>query len=153
MEFPVTASSASSPDAAMMAGPEKLARFLETGDARVLDGVFSAGDVTILENFPPHVFSGQDGLAHWRALMTRHVSSIGDLRHTFGPPQDFALTDDVVHFTLPTHWKGLREGKPFAELGGWTFVQVREDGGWRIRSYGWAVISFEEADTPTPPEP
>lgn len=132
------------PDAAMMAAPEALARFLETADASFLDAVFSTGDVTILENFPPHVFTGQDGLAHWRELMTRHVGAIADLRHDFGSPRDFGLTGDVVHFTLPTHWTGVRDGQPFTELGGWTFVQVRDEGGWRIRSYGWAVISFEQ---------
>jgi hypothetical protein len=132
------------PDAAMLAAPEALARFLETADARLLDNVFSAGDVTILENFPPHVFNGQAGLAHWRALMTQHVGAIDDLRHDFGPPQDFGLNGDTVHFTLPTHWSGVRDGRDFKELGGWTFVQIREAGGWRIRSYGWAVISFEQ---------
>jgi hypothetical protein len=126
------------PDAQMMAAPEALARFLETADAALLDGVFSTGDVTILENFPPHVFNGQDGFAHWRKLMTRHVGAIAD------SPQDFGLTGDTVHFTLPTHWTGVRDGILFRELGGWTFVQVREGGGWRIRSYGWAVISFEQ---------
>lgn len=131
------------PDAEMMAAPQALARFLETADASHLDGVFSAGDVTILENFPPHIFTGQDGLAHWRALMSKHVSAIADLRHDFGAPQDFGLTGDTVHFTLPTHWTGVRDGVPFKELGGWSFLQVREAGGWRIRSYGWAVISFE----------
>jgi hypothetical protein len=130
------------PDAAMMAAPEALARFLETADASRLDGVFSTGDVTILENFPPHVFTGQDGLAHWRELMTRHVGAIADLRHDFGAPQDFGVTSEVVHFTLPTRWSGVHQGRPFTELGGWTFVQVREGGGWRIRSYGWAVIEF-----------
>lgn len=137
------------PDAAMMAAPEALARFLETGDQAILNGVFSAGEVTILENFPPHVFNGQSGFAQWRALMASHVGAIAELRHTFGPPQDFGLAGDVVHFTLPTHWTGVRDGAPFKELGGWTFVQAREGGGWRIRSYGWAVISFEQ----TPPAP
>ena len=131
------------PDEAMMAAPEALARFLETGDATLLDCVFSDGEVTILENFPPHVFNGQAGLAEWKALMARHVGAIDQLRHTFEPPQDFGLTGDTVHFTLPTHWTGVRDGVPFKELGGWTFVQIREAGGWRIRSYGWAVISFE----------
>ncbi|WP_354068956.1 hypothetical protein [Caulobacter sp. 1776] len=131
------------PDAAMMVAPEALARFLETADGSHLDHVFSTGDITILENFPPHVFTGQAGLAHWRALMASHVGAIADLRHAFGPPQDFGLTDDIVHFTLPTHWTGVRDGVSFKELGGWTFVQAREAGGWRIRSYGWAVISFE----------
>ncbi|AYV48061.1 hypothetical protein CFHF_24195 [Caulobacter flavus] len=137
---------ASTPDAAMMAAPEALARFLETLDARLLDGVFSAGEVTILENFAPHVFLGQEGLARWRGIMTGHVGAIGELRHEFGAPQDFALTDEIVYFTLPTHWTGVRDGRRFEELGGWSFVQAREDGGWRVRSYGWAVVSFDWLD-------
>jgi hypothetical protein len=128
----------------MMAGPKALARFLETGDPDVLEGVFSGGEVTILENFAPHVFSGQDGLAHWRDLMARHVGAIGDLRHAFGAPQDFARTGDLVYFSLPTRWTGVRDGKPFDEHGGWSFVQVFEDGRWRIRSYGWSVVSFAQ---------
>ncbi|MBO9708533.1 MAG: hypothetical protein J7521_09995 [Caulobacter sp.] len=141
--------SPAAPDAAMMAAPEALARFLETGDESRLDGVFSAGAVTILENFPPYVFEGQQGLAHWRAQMVNHVGAISDLRHGFGTPQDFGAADDVVHFTLPTRWTGVRDGRWFDELGGWTFVQVREAGAWRIRSYGWAVVSFAW-ETPAP---
>lgn len=135
-------SDVAAPDAAMMAGPEALARFLETADESVVHGVFSTGDVTILENFPPHVFTGQAGLDHWRGLMARHVGAISDLRHTFGPPQDFVRTGDTAYFSLPTRWTGVRDGKPFDEHGGWSFVLVLEDGAWRIRSYGWSVTSF-----------
>jgi hypothetical protein len=135
---------AAGPDADMMAGPQALARFLETADQGVLDGVFSTGEVTILENFPPHVFTGQAGLDHWRGLMARHVRAITDLRHTFGPPQDFGRTDDLLYFALPTRWTGVRDGKPFDEHGGWSFVQVLEGGRWRIRSYGWSVVSFAQ---------
>jgi hypothetical protein len=130
-------------DAAMMARPEAMARFLETADEGVLRGVFSTGEVTILENFPPHVFAGQAGLAHWQDLMARHVTAIADLRHAFGQAQDFGRTDDTVYFSLPTRWTGVRDGEPFDEHGGWSFVQVLEDGDWRIRAYGWSVVSFE----------
>jgi hypothetical protein len=79
------------PDAAMLAGPGKVAQFLETRDPRVLEGVFStAEDVTILENFPPHLFRGQDDLARWKTLMAAHVGGVGDLLHRFGEPQDSA---------------------------------------------------------------
>ena len=134
------------PDTAMMAAPEALARFLETVDDRLLAGVFSTGEVTILENFPPHVFLGQAGLARWRAIMTGHAGGIGELKHVFGAAQDFVTTDETVHFTLPTEWSGVRDGRRFVEHGGWSFVQGREDGGWRIGAYGWAVVSFEWLD-------
>lgn len=133
-------------DDAMMAAPRALARFLETVDERLLEGVFSTTDVTILENFSPHVFLGLEGLGRWRAIMTAHAGGIGQLEHVFEAPQDFVATEEAVHFTLPTRWSGLRGGRRFTELGGWTFVQVREDGEWRIRSYGWAVVSFEWLD-------
>lgn len=136
---------AAAPDAAMMAGPQALARFLETADESVLRDVFSAGDLVILENFPPHVFTGQDGLAHWRALMARHVGAISDLRHVFSPPQDFGRTGDTVYFSLPTRWTGVRDGKRFDEHGGWSFTQVLERGRWRIRAYGWSVTSFVQS--------
>jgi hypothetical protein len=97
---------ASGPDAAMMAGPETLARFLKTADERVVRDAFSAGDLVILENFPPHVFTGQGGLDQWRGLMARHVAAISNLRHTFGPPQDFVRTGDTAYFSLPTRWTG-----------------------------------------------
>jgi len=134
------------PDADMMAAPKALARFLETADASLLAGVFSDGDVTILENFAPHVFLGQDGLARWRAIMAAHVGPIGGLKHQFGTPQDFTATAQSAHFTLPTRWTGVRDGRRFTELGGWTFVQVRQADGWRIRSYGWAVVEFDWLD-------
>jgi hypothetical protein len=89
------------------------------------------------------VFTGRDGLAHWRALMVWHVGAIADLRHTFGPPQDFGRTGDTVYFSLPTRWTGVRDGKPFDEHGGWSFTLVWEDGSWRMRAYGWSVTSFE----------
>ena len=136
------ASGAAGPDVAMMASPEALARFLETADEGVLKGVFSTGDLVILENFPPHVFTGRRGLDQWRGLMARHVAAISNLRHTFGPPQDFVRTGDTAYFSLPTRWTGVRDGKPFDEHGGWSFVLVLDDERWRIRSYGWSVTRF-----------
>lgn len=131
----------SGPDGAMMAGPETLARFLQTADESLVQGLFSTGEVTILENFPPHVFTGQDGLERWRGLMARHVGAILDLRHAFGPAQDFVRTGDTVYFSLPTRWTGVRDDRRFDERGGWSFLLVLEDERWRIRSYGWSVVS------------
>jgi hypothetical protein len=49
-----------------------------------------------------------------------------------------------LYFSLPTRWTGVRDGKPFDEHGGWSFVLVLENGRWRIRSYGWSVVSFAQ---------
>ncbi|QAY75920.1 hypothetical protein [Sphingosinicella sp. BN140058] len=131
------------PDPAMMAAPEALARFLETRNEAMLWSVFSdSDDVTILENFPPHLFRGRAGVSRWRELMAEHVGKLEQLRHAFGPAQDYGETEDQAFFTLPTAWTGLRDGMPFTEHGGWSFLMAREEQGWRIRAYAWAVTSF-----------
>jgi hypothetical protein len=134
------------PDDEMMAVAGRLARFLETCDETLVDGLFSDGDVTIVENFPPHVFHGGGGLALWRVLMRQRVENIKNLRHSFGITQDFTRTDEGVYFSLPTRWSGTQDGREFTEQGGWGFVLVREDGVWRIRSYAWALVDFRYLD-------
>ncbi len=59
---PPDASLAAAPDAAMMAGPEARWRgSWRRPTPACLDGVVSTGHVTIPGNFPPHVFTGQEG--------------------------------------------------------------------------------------------
>lgn len=129
------------PDAAMMAGPDKIARFIETRRLTSLSGAFADSDVTIIENFAPHVFSGPDAVARWTGSMRGHLDGVTDLHHTFGPPRDFGRTGDLAFFSLPTRWTGVDHGKRFTEQGGWVFVLVRQGARWPVRNYAWAVVS------------
>ncbi len=126
------------PDAAMLAPVEKIARFIAGGSDENLSA-FAADDVTILENFAPHLFRGDGAVTRWAAAMRAHAGTLRDLQHSFGPAQDFARDGDTVFFSLPTHWQGVSSGRAFAEDGGWAFLLVEHGGVWRVRSYAWAV--------------
>ena len=133
------------PDSAMLEPVEKIARFIATGDVACLSA-FATRDVVILENFAPHLFSGPDAVARWASDMREHAKTLTDLRHSFGPAQDFTRGGEHVFFSLPTHWQGKTQGRPFHEDGGWSFLLVKEAGGWRVKSYGWAVtrLTYDE---------
>ena len=134
----------SEPDAEMLALVEKIARFIATGDDAML-AAFSKNGVVILENFAPHLFSGPDAVADWARGMREHAATLENLRHSFGPAQDFASDDARAFFSLPTHWQGRSNGRAFREDGGWSFLLVKEEGQWRVQSYGWAVtgVAYE----------
>jgi len=129
------------PDAAMMVGPESIARFIGTGDAAALAGVF-ADDVIIIENFAPYVFAGPQSVALWLQGMRAHLEGTSGLEHTFSGACDYGRVGDSAFFTLPTGWKGLAGGRRFHEHGGWLFVLVQNGAQWKVRSYAWAVTEI-----------
>jgi hypothetical protein len=126
------------PDRAMLEPVEKIARFIATGDAACLSA-FAERDVVILENFAPHLFVGPDAVARWAEGMRDHAKTLASLKHSFGSAQDFIHEGEHVFFSLPTHWQGTTKGRPFHEDGGWSFLLVKNQNAWRVKSYGWAV--------------
>ena len=118
-----------------------ITRFIASGDDAVLNGVF-ARDVTIIENFPPHIFRGPGAVADWRAGMLAHTRSLSEFAYTFGTAQDLSVTGDLAYFVLPVTWTGKLRGRPFEEHGGKSFVLKKEDGRWRIACYAWAVLEM-----------
>ncbi|MFZ5878408.1 MAG: nuclear transport factor 2 family protein, partial [Chloroflexota bacterium] len=124
---------------------EKVARFIETGDESLLSA-FAKQGVVIIENFAPHLFEGEDAVKRWsqKILSWHRPPSDLVLKHKFGTPQDISIHDDLAFLSLPTHWTISENGSKFEEDGGWAFVLVREDGEWRVRSYGWAVTLIED---------
>ena len=129
----------------MMRPVDTLRRAMEHFDATDPPDVFSAQHVTIVENFAPYVFEGPDVPSRWWQGFRVHAAAgrLQKLRAEFGAAHDYERTGDAVFFTLPTRWSGATEGRGFVEHGGWAFVLVRESRVWRIRSYAWAVTSFD----------
>ena len=60
------------PEPEMLAAAARIARFMETLDDGALEGVF-ADHVTIIENFAPHIFSGDGAVARWAAGFRAHA--------------------------------------------------------------------------------
>ena len=135
---------ADQPDAGMIAAAERVAAIIECGVVASARSAFTDRDVTIIENFPPFVFEGAGAVERWSEGMRAHVAGDTALRHAFGPAQDFSRSGGEVFFSLPTTWRGrgVADGKPFVEHGGWAFVLIKQRGRWRVRDYGWAVTAL-----------
>jgi len=124
------------PDAQMLALATRIAQFIAGADD--LGGVF-ARDVTIIENFPPHIFHD---VATWHDAMRHHVHALSDLAFTLAPAVDFSVHGDRAYFCVPVTWTGKLHGRPFRELGGKSIVLQEEDGAWRVAAYAWAVVEM-----------
>jgi hypothetical protein len=128
----------SQPDAGMLALATAIARFIATADGAALDGVF-AREVTIIENFAPHIFRDAET---WREAMRAHLHPLSDMAFRFARALDFSVHGDRAFFCVPVTWTGKLHGKSFRELGGKSLVLDREDGVWRVAAYAWSVIEM-----------
>jgi hypothetical protein len=126
------------PDEEMLEAARGVLRFIATSDEAALDGTFARA-VTIIENFPPHIFTDA---AVWRTAMRGHTRTLSDLAFTLGGAQDFSQSGERAYFVLPTRWTGKLRGRPFDEHGGQSFVLQKEDGCWRVAGYAWAVLEM-----------
>jgi len=129
----------------MLAPVERLARFM-SGTRDQLAELFTAVGVSVFDNRSPFVFAGPDAAERWAATFLGGHQGYEELRHQFGPAQDFQHLGERAYFSLPTTWTWRRRGRSFHETGGWAFVLRREGDAWKIESHGWAVTSFTRLD-------
>jgi hypothetical protein len=131
------------PDDEMMKPIMALTRFMISLDRKHLEGVFAHTGVTIVENFSPYVFTGQNAAAHWEAGFRAHAGAdkLSDLTLNFGDAQDYGRSGERAFFTLPTTWRGKNGAQAFEEQGAWSFVLTHAKDGWLVLAYGWGVTS------------
>jgi len=133
------------PDPGMMEPVERLAEFIAAGGVGSPVEAFAGGDVTIIENFAPYLFTGDAAVEAWALGMQAHLSGVTALRHRIGEPHNFSRSGDEVFLSFPTEWSGFIGGRAFTEKGGWCFVLTKQGEEWRIRNYGWAVTEISIA--------
>ena len=124
------------PEPEMLALADGIARFI-AGEP-LPDDVFDT-DVTIIENFAPHIFRS---VAVWHDAMRAHTATLADMRYAFSDALDFTHHGDSAFFCLPVTWQGTLHGRPFRELGGKSLVLRRTEQGWRVAAYAWAVMEM-----------
>ena len=134
------------PTAAMIEPVRTLASFMAGLPGGRLPTMFASSGVTIIENYPPFIFSGRNAVKRWEAGFRAHAAEgqLTELVANFGPAQDFTVIGARAYFVLPTTWTGRTAGKRFEESGAWSFVLVRADLGWRVLGYGWGVTAYTE---------
>lgn len=137
---------ADNPPPNMLKPIQALVAFMARVPANQHASMFADRDVTVVENYPPFIFSGPDAVARWEEGFRKHAAGdhLTELAVAFGEAQDFSVAGDRAYFSLPTTWTGRAEGKSFEEHGAWSFVIVRVGTVWKVLGYGWGVTSYSE---------
>jgi hypothetical protein len=113
-----------------------------TGNVQSAFAAYATGDITIIDEFAPHIWTGIEAAHHWADAYDKHAQATGvtDSKVTYGKPTRMEVNGDAAYVILPTLYRYKEHGDPRQEEGQMTVVLNREAGAWKIRSWTWSGV-------------
>ena len=148
--------------AALAAAPSDVTvpirQFIEgfnNGDLKSAYASLATGDITIVDEFAPHLWTGSQAAQQWVADYDTHAKATGvsDGMVQYGAPTRNEIQDDLAYVIVPTVYLYKEHGQHMAEEGQLTFVLHAEAGAWKIRSWIWSGVKPHPAKSPPRPVP
>jgi ketosteroid isomerase-like protein len=112
------------------------------GDTKSAFAAYTTGNITIVDEFAPHLWTGPNAHRAWAADYDKHAAATGvtDGLVKYSAPTRSEIEGDLAYVVFPTVYLYKEHGKPLAEEGQVTMVLHAETGGWKIRSWTWSGV-------------
>jgi hypothetical protein len=113
-----------------------------TGDVKSAYATYATGDIVIVDEFAPHLWSGPNAPQQWAADYDKHAQAAGVTDGTvkYGAPSRSEIESDAAYVIVPTIYLYKEHGKAIAEEGQMTFVLKVEGGSWKISGWTWTGV-------------
>jgi SnoaL-like domain len=113
-----------------------------SGDVKSAYAAYAAGDITIVDEFAPHSWTGPHAPQEWAADYEKNAKATGVSEGIvkYGAPTRTEVEHDAAYVIVPTTYLYKEHGKPLQEEGQMTFVLHSQGGAWKISSWTWSGV-------------
>lgn len=111
---------------------------INMGRSDVAFAAFASGDVTIVDEFAPYVWTGTEAPKAWLEAYGATGQSDGHIQ--YGRPARAEIEADAAYVIIPTRYTYKDHGAMMMEEGQMTYVLVHEGNAWKIRSWTWSGV-------------
>ena len=110
------------------------------GETAAAYATYAKGEITIVDEFAPHRWTGTHAAQDWAAAYDKHAQATGvsDGQAKYGAPTRIEREGELAYVILPTEYLYKEHGKAMDEKGSITAVLHKEDGAWKIRAWTWS---------------
>ncbi len=138
----------------LMAAPLQFVDGLDKGDIDRAAGAMTP-DATMIDEFPPHAWSGPDAFKRWLAdfAASNTAAHVTGGKVKLGDPIVAEANGDVAYLVVAASETYKQNGVRMAETARMVFALRRTDGAWKIAAWAWAGRKPHpavKAATPTP---
>jgi ketosteroid isomerase-like protein len=110
-----------------------------SGDVKAAYAAYASGNIVILDEFAPHLWSGPHAAQDWADDYGKNAQSRGvsDGSVKYGAPTRSVVEGEVAYVVIPTVYNYKEHGKATTERGQMTFVLHAENNAWKIAGWTW----------------
>ncbi|HSS96861.1 MAG TPA: hypothetical protein VLK33_07520 [Terriglobales bacterium] len=113
-----------------------------TGDVKSAYAAYASGDIFIVDEFAPHIWSGPHAPQDWAADYDKHAQAAGvsDGSVKYGAPTRTEIEGNVAYIVIPTVYNYKEHNQAVTEEGQMTFVLHLEKDAWKIAAWTWTGV-------------
>ena len=111
----------------------------ERGDMKLAGSAHDASGVTIVDEVPPHLWTGRTAFAAWGADLAKDdkAAGISGEKVVLGAPTRREVTGDHGYVVAPAVFTYMQKGVAMREPAHMTFAMRRGPAGWKIAAWTW----------------
>ena len=112
------------------------------GDEKAVSASYASGDIVIVDEFAPHIWTGPQAPQDWASDYDKHAQANGVSNSSvkYGAPTRTEVEGDKAYVVIPTVYDYKEHGKAITEEGQMTFVLRTEKDAWKIVSWTWTGV-------------
>ena len=110
------------------------------GDLKGAAAANAPGGISIIDEVPPHYWTGAGAFSAWAADLATDAKAHGDTdgKVTLGAVQRSEMTGDHGYVVMAATYTYNEKGVAMREPARFVFAMVRGAGGWKIAAWTWA---------------
>ena len=111
-----------------------------SGDMNAASAMYAKGNITIVDEFAPHLWSGPHAAQDWAADFDKNAKATGvtDPKVTYAAATRVQTEGDLAYLVMPTGYEYKLKGTPMEEKAQLVVVLHKETGGWKLRGWAWS---------------
>jgi ketosteroid isomerase-like protein len=136
--FLLSAPAFASDETEIMAVINKMNDALTKNDMKTAGSTYAA-NASIIDEFPPHFWSGADAFSKWGGDFATDSKKHGDTDGvvTTSKPLHVSVDGDRGYAVVPATFTFKEKGKTVTEHALWTFAMDKSGGDWKIAGWAW----------------
>ena len=110
------------------------------GDTAGAYATYAKGEITIVDEFAPHRWTGTHAAQDWATAYDKHaqVTGVSDGQVKYGAPTRIEREGEFAYVIMPTEYLYKEHGKAMDEKGQITAVLHKEGDAWKIQAWTWS---------------